>query len=73
MRTLVVTPAYGRDYKSKKAASQDWKDGKDFVSRDFSMPDRPLSIRDTEALKSEGFGEVQIRYKRMMNLVVVKL
>jgi hypothetical protein len=28
---LTLTPAYGRDYKSKKAVVQDWEDGKDFI------------------------------------------
>lgn len=27
---IEVTPAYGRDYTTAKAAKQDWKDGKDF-------------------------------------------
>lgn len=30
MSWIEVTPAYGRDYTTAKAAKQDWKDGKDF-------------------------------------------
>ena len=31
-----LTPAYGRDYKSGKAAIQDYKDGKDFILNDIT-------------------------------------
>jgi len=31
MAGITVTPAYGRDYKSAKAAKADWEDGKDFL------------------------------------------
>ena len=43
-----VIPAYGRDYKSAKAAKQDWIDGKDFIICDMSHPydGKPCSIRD---------------------------
>jgi hypothetical protein len=30
MSWIEVTPAYGRDYTTAKAAKADWKDGKDF-------------------------------------------
>jgi len=30
-----VTPAYGRDYKSGKAAKADWAAGKDFIINDM--------------------------------------
>jgi hypothetical protein len=30
MNWIEVTPAYGRDYTTAKAAKADWKDGKDF-------------------------------------------
>ena len=57
---VTVTPAYGRDYKSAKAAKADWHDGKDFIIRDISHPydGKPASIRDL----SSG---VIIRYSRL--------
>lgn len=45
---ITVTPAYGRDYKSAKAAKADWKAGKDFIIDDLSSryDGKPCSIRD---------------------------
>jgi hypothetical protein len=54
---LHVTPAYGRDYKSKAAALADWQAGKDF--RD-SRTGQYLSIRDA---KAHGL-TVWIRYQK---------
>ena len=36
---MTVTPAYGRDYKSAKAAKADWNEGKDFMIADVMHPD----------------------------------
>jgi hypothetical protein len=45
---ITVTPAYGRDYKTAKAAKADWKAGKDFIINAFGHPydGKPISIRD---------------------------
>jgi hypothetical protein len=55
-----VTPAYGRDYKSKAAAFKDWEDGKDFILNDFSSRwnGKPCNCKDIR-------GPVMIRYDRM--------
>ena len=63
-----LTPAYGRDYKSKTALLQDWKDGLDFLS-----PYGYCSIRDKDALKSKGLLEVNFRYNKLRNKLVVTL
>jgi len=57
---MLVVPAYGRDYKSAKAAKADWKDGKDFIINDFFSPydGKPCSIRDTK-------DQVMIRYDKL--------
>lgn len=39
MNMFHVEPAYGRDYKSLKAAKADWDAGKDFRINDMSSPD----------------------------------
>ena len=36
---IEVTPAYGRDYTSAKAAKADWKAGKDFIIQCVMHPD----------------------------------
>lgn len=33
---IILTPAYGRDYKSKKAVLDDWNSDKDFILNDMS-------------------------------------
>ncbi len=67
MKTL--TPAYGRDYKSKADALAAFRGGKDFIINDISCPwdGKPCSIRDLEP------GEkVKIRYKGLRNVFVVE-
>lgn len=59
---LHITPAYGRDYKSKSAALADWQAGKDF--RD-SRTGQYLSIRDA---KAHGLA-VWIRYDKLRKII----
>ena len=33
-----ITPAYGRDYKTRGAAQKDWDDNKDFLVNDIMSP-----------------------------------
>lgn len=60
---ITLTPAYGRDYKSKAAVEKDFIDGKDFRICDMSSPDdgRYCSIRDFK--KGD---KVTIRYSKLM-------
>ena len=70
MSSATVSPAYGRDYKSKAAAEKDFRDGKDFLVHnvDGRMTPRivPCSIRDM----APGV-KVELRYKRMESLTFV--
>ncbi len=66
MATIGLSPAYGRDYRSKKAVLADLRDNKDFVLTDFHGPlaqwcNRPASPQD---LAQEGYS-VSVRYARM--------
>lgn len=65
MRTyLTVTPAYGRDYKSKAAVLADWKAGKDFqcaMSGQYLSNTTPLPTGTV----------VMIRYSRFTKIVQV--
>lgn len=47
---MTVTPAYGRDYKSAKAAKADWQAGRDFIINDFFSPydGKPCNKQDME-------------------------
>ena len=60
-----VTPAYGRDYKSGKAAKADWKAGKDFILQDFTSPydGKPVNVNDMP-------GPVNIRFNQMRKVCV---
>ena len=70
---MTLTPAYGRDYKSKKAVLQDWNDGKDFIIADMFNPydGKPINKRDAER---EGIEQqVMIRYKNLTQIAAIKL
>lgn len=61
---LHLIPAYGRDYKSKKAVLADWEAGKDFkmVPRGSYVSKRDLS---------EKTGCVTFRYQKLTKVFVV--
>jgi len=58
-----LTPAYGRDYKSKKAVMVDLEAGKDFIVNDMSDPydGKPCSPLQDFAGKSVVFRYGQLR------------
>lgn len=65
---LVISPAYGRDYKSRAAAEKDFKEGKDFKMESVSSGGSGsyCSIRDFKP----GV-KVSIRYKRMTRVTII--
>ena len=69
---LTLTPAYGRDYKSKKAVVQDWEDGKDFIIADMFNPYDGKAFNKQSALDS-GERTVNIRYKKLTQIAVIKV
>jgi len=75
MSTVILIPAYGRDYKNIAQVINDWKDGKDFVISNIT--DRYdgwfCSIGDTKFLKDDGYIYAQIRYACLTKLIIVKL
>jgi hypothetical protein len=68
---ITLSPAYGRDYKSKKAVELDFNMGKDFIIETFGHPycGKPCSITD---LHGEGITYVNIRYDRLRKVAVFK-
>ena len=63
-RYVTVTPAYGRDYKSAKAAKADFNANKDFILQDFMSPwDGKYAGKD-DLIHSGDYDVVNIRYKR---------
>lgn len=66
--SITVSPAYGRDYKSKAAALADWNDGKDFIIETFG----PAMGKPVSRTTAEGMGlSVSIRYDKLRKVVIV--
>lgn len=60
---VIVSPAYGRDYKSKAEAEASFREGKDFKCHNLGVGGTYCSIRDFQ----KGT-EVEIRYNRLRNI-----
>jgi hypothetical protein len=74
MKHLTLSPAYGRDYKSKADAKQAWEEGKDWTIEGMH-PDagRYTSIRDIDMFLADGYDSVRLRYNGLRDLVDLKL
>ena len=66
---IEVTPAYGRDYKSAKAAQADWAADKDFVIQDFMSPWDGKPINRSQAVEA---GYTVIRYGQLRKVCRAK-
>jgi hypothetical protein len=73
--TLIMKPAYGRDYKSQAEVVEDWNDGKDFQIQDISSrySGKYASIRDSDFMIQDGLKNVKIRYNRAADWVFIDL
>lgn len=69
---ITLTPAYGRDYKSKKAAIEDFQADKDFIYNEFSSPWDGKYCNKTD-LQNAGVHTVNIRYKNLTQICNVKV
>mgnify|MGYP003977255775 FL=1 len=69
---LTLVPAYGRDYKSKREVIEAWDAGKDFIIQDMSSRWDGKPINKSDA-KSSGIQNVNIRYKGMRSVAVIKV
>lgn len=69
---MTLTPAYGRDYKSKKAAIADFKANKDFIIADCMSPYDGKPVNRSQ-LVADGIKRVNIRYKRLTQIAVVSV
>lgn len=66
-RYVTVVPAYGREYKSGKAANIDWVAGKDFRIEDFQLSGY---INREQAVKA-GL-KVTLRFDRLTKTAAAK-
>ncbi len=63
---MTLTPAYGRDYKSKAEVLKAWDEGKDFVIADMFHPDSGRFCNKQDVQES-----VNIRYKGLRQVCVI--
>ena len=68
---MILTPAYGRDYKSKKAVQADWDADKDFIIADFGR-DMGRYINRQDAIAA-GLGRLMVRYQRLTKIMPIKV
>lgn len=66
MTILVVSGAYGRDYKSAAKALVDWYEGRDFIIRTFGPDDGRYVNRD-----DAGSASINIRYDADRKICIV--
>lgn len=59
----ILSPAYGRDYKSKAAVEADFRAGKDFKIHTIGSGSTYCSIRDFQ----KGH-QIELRYNRMQSV-----
>jgi hypothetical protein len=67
---MTLTPAYGRDYKSAKAAKEDFNADKDFIIADISSPYDGRPVNKSQLPKGTS---VTLRFKRQTQVAVVKV
>ena len=67
-----VSPAYGRDYPTAKAAVAAWEAGDDFLLRDCTSrwDGKPINLEDA---REAGYKEVNLRFNKLAGVVVVKV
>ena len=65
-----LTPAYGRDYKSKAAVLADLNAGRDFMG---GIPGDRLLPLNLDYLVRAGAVEVNVRYSDLRRVAVVKI
>ena len=69
---LGIVPAFGRDYKSKKALVQDWEEGKDFIISDFMHPYSGKYVNN-ESVKSMSPLILTARYDRKRKVCTIEV
>jgi hypothetical protein len=65
-----AVPAYGRDYPSKAKLLVDWQAGRDFR---LEPQGQLFSIRDAAALRAAGTIVLNIRYRGLREICIIKL
>lgn len=69
---VTLTPAYGRDYKSRPAVIADWESGKDFTIQHFKLSGYVNNAQISE-LKEDGITHLTFRYSGNTRSFNIKL
>ena len=69
---MILTPAYGRDYKSKKAVEADFAADKDFILADVTSRWNGMPINRSQIVE-DGITTVNIRYGKLRKITVVSV
>ena len=69
---LTLTPAYGRDYKTMKAARASFLSGEDWTINDFSSPwdGKPVNVSQ---LRADAVRDVKLRFCGLRKVAGVSL
>jgi hypothetical protein len=75
MTSLILIPAYGRDYKSQSALYDDIKAGKDFRIVDYfhGLDGRYVNRSQFKQLVYEGFTNLEIRYAKKTRCIFIDI
>lgn len=67
-----LSPAFGKDYRSKAEIISSLKGGADFILNDTSSPwfGKPINLPQ---IKEAGYTGVQVRYSKLRKAVVIKM
>ena len=65
---MTLTPAYGRDYKNKKAVLADWNANKDFIIADCM---HPYCGKPTNKEQLTGH-DIMLRYDNLRKITAIK-
>lgn len=67
---MILSPAYGRDYKSAKAAKADFFADKDFIIEDMMNPWSGKPVNRPQLGPSDY--PIELRFKQMRSLTMIK-
>ena len=72
---ITLTPAYGRDYRSKKDVLKDFNDNKDFIINDLFGPLKQWDSKPVNKpqLMKHGIRQVNIRYKKLTCILPINV
>jgi hypothetical protein len=75
MKSLILIPAYGRDYKNQSAIYDDLKANKDFRIVDYfnGLDGRYVNRSQFKELAQAGFTNLEIRYSKKSRCIFIDI